>query len=67
MGSAVYHRGYHVVKRDLELIPAKKTDGKPWKDQANIFNGAMGQFNPGNISEIFSMHVRIVQPGAEPH
>lgn len=50
------------MERDLELIPAKKADGKPWKDQANIFNGAMGQFNPSNTSEIFSMHVRIAPP-----
>jgi hypothetical protein len=53
----VYHRDYHIVKRNLELVPAKKADGTPWKVQESIFNGAMAQFNPMNNSEIFSMHV----------
>jgi hypothetical protein len=62
MGSAAYHRGYHIVERDLELITAKKADGSPWKKEQNILNGAMGQFNPSNTSEIFSMHVRLCDP-----
>lgn len=59
MGSAAYHRGYHVVERDLELITVKNPDGSPWNGQVGVFNGAMGQFNPSNTSEIFSMHVRL--------
>lgn len=59
MGSAAYHRGYHVVERDLELITAKNPDGSPWKKDTTILKGAIGQFNPINNSELFSMHVSL--------
>lgn len=61
VGSAVYHRDYYVVERDLALITAKKHNGSLWKEATGVLNGAMGQFNPMNTSEIFTMHVSVCQ------
>lgn len=57
VGSAAYQQGYYVVERPLEIIAAKRMNGTFWKEPQSIFNGAMGQFNPLNNSEIFTMHV----------
>lgn len=59
MGAAAYHRDYHVADRLLELIRARKLSGALWKDSDSLLNGAMGQFNPANNSEVFFMHVRV--------
>jgi hypothetical protein len=57
MGAAALHLNYHVSERNVELIRAKKGDGSLWKEALSMLNGALGQFNPSNTSEIFFMHV----------
>ena len=57
MGAAALHRPYHVSERNVELIRAKKGDGSLWKEGLSMLNGALGQFNPSNTTEIFFMHV----------
>jgi hypothetical protein len=52
-----YHRDYYVADRSPEIVTAKKQDGSVWKEQPDLFNGALAQFNPSNTSEVFSMHV----------
>jgi len=62
LGSAAYHRDFHVVERGIELITAKRTDGSLWNPKTGIFNGAMGQFNPADNGEVFFMHVCALLP-----
>lgn len=57
VGAQTLGRSFHFTTRPLELLRAAFTNGTQWKEDTSVFNGAMGQFNPLNMSEIMFMHM----------
>lgn len=57
VGAQSLGRPFHLTSRPVELLRAAHLDGRGWRDDTSVFNGAMGQFNPLNMSEVMFMHM----------
>lgn len=57
VGAQALARPFHFTPRPVELMRAIHQNGSQWKEDKSVFNGAMGQFNPLNLSEVMFMHM----------